>query len=82
MKIAILGGGSAGQGAAGYLALRGHTINLYNRTPEKIAPIVSSGNLNVSGVIEGVAKIQKASSNIEEVVRDVDCVIVTKHAII
>jgi len=80
MKIAILGGGSAGLGAAGYLSLRGHDVNLYNRTPEKIAPIVSSGNLKVSGVIEGVAKIRKVSSCVKDIVRDIDCVLVTARA--
>ena len=80
MKFAVLGGGSAGQGIAGYLALRGHKINLYNRTPEKIASIAESGNLKVSGVIEGTAEIQKASSDIKDTVRDVDCILITARA--
>ena len=82
MKIAILGGGSAGQGAAGCLALEGHDVCIYNRIEdfEMIAPVAESGKLKVSGVMEGVAKIQKASSDIEDIVSDVDCIIVTARA--
>ncbi|HEC86641.1 MAG TPA: NADP transhydrogenase subunit alpha, partial [Thermoplasmatales archaeon] len=80
MKFAVLGGGSAGQGIAGYLALKGHKINLYNRTPEKIASIVGSGNLKVSGVIKGNAKIEKASSDMREILGDVGSILVAVRA--
>jgi len=42
---------------------------LYNGTSEKIASIAKSGNLKVSGVIEGVAEIQKVSSNVKNIVK-------------
>jgi len=80
MKFAVLGGGSAGQGIAGYLALKGHEINLYNRTPEKIASIARYGNLKVSGVIKGNAKIETASSDMREILRDVDSILVAARA--
>ena len=80
MKFAVLGAGSAGQGIAGYFALNGHEVRLYNRTPEKIAPIAKSGKLKISGVIEGAAEIRKVSSEIKDIVTNVDSVLVTARA--
>ncbi|MBU7041280.1 MAG: NAD(P)-binding domain-containing protein, partial [Theionarchaea archaeon] len=80
MKFAVLGAGSAGQGIAGYLALKGHDLFLYNRTPERIAALADSHRLKVSGIVEGEAVIQAASSDLETVVSNVPYVMVTARA--
>ncbi|MBU7014944.1 MAG: NAD/NADP octopine/nopaline dehydrogenase family protein [Theionarchaea archaeon] len=80
MKFAVLGAGSAGQGIAGYLALKGHDLFLYNRTPERIASLAGSRRLKVSGILEGEAAIQAASCDLETVVSNVPYVLVTARA--
>jgi opine dehydrogenase len=85
LKFAVLGAGAAGQGIAGYLALEGHKINLYNREEEKhlIEPIVKSKTLEVSGVKQGLATLENASyhsSDLKDIVQDVDCVLVAARA--
>lgn len=79
MRIAILGAGSAGQGIAGYLALKGHDVTLYNRTAERIAVLSTSKSLKVSGVIEGTAPVQTCSC-IADAVRDCNFIFVTARA--
>jgi glycerol-3-phosphate dehydrogenase len=39
-KIAILGGGNAGRGLAGYMSLHGLDVALYNRTLENVRGII------------------------------------------
>lgn len=79
MKFTVLGAGSAGQGIAGYLALKGHQVNLYNRTKERIAHLTTSKTLTVSGVVEGTAEV-KAFSDMKKAVKDTDYVLVTARA--
>jgi opine dehydrogenase len=80
VKFAVLGAGSAGQGIAGYLALKGHDLFLYNRTPERIASLADSNRLQVSGIIEGEARLQAVSCDLETVVSNVPYVLVTARA--
>lgn len=37
--FAVIGAGHGGQAMAGYLAVRGRSVNLFNKTPEKLEPI-------------------------------------------
>jgi opine dehydrogenase len=77
MKIAILGGGSAGQGIAGYLGLQGCTVSLYNRTPRRIESLLQSKTLEVSGVVKGSVELETVSSTIQEVVEGADYILIT-----
>ena len=43
-------------------------VTLWNRTPEHIDEIMRTGRIYCSGVVNGIARIEKASANIEEVV--------------
>jgi len=42
-RIAFIGLGKMGLGMAGRLVAAGHQLNVYNRTPEKAAPLVGGG---------------------------------------
>ena len=80
MKIAVLGGGSAGQGIAGYLGLQGCTVSLYNRTPSRIESLLHSKTLEVSGLVEGSVEFKSVSSILQEVVEGAECILITARA--
>ena len=64
----VCGGGHQGLAMAAHLALNGEKVTLWNRTPEHIDEIMRTGRIYCSGVVNGIARIEKASANIEEVV--------------
>ncbi len=66
----VCGGGHQGLAMAAYLALNGEKVTLWNRTLEHIDEIVKSREIYCSGVVNGIAKIDKASDNMREVISD------------
>lgn len=80
MKFAVLGAGSAGQGLAGYLGLKGNQVKLYNRSGSKIEPVIEQGGLKVTGVRDGFVKITEATTDIEKVVTNTDVILITARA--
>ena len=79
-RIAILGGGNAGRGLAGYMSLHGLDVALYNRTLENVRGIIDLGGLDVHGVIEGYAQIPLVTSNMARAIRNREILIVTAPA--
>ncbi len=79
-RIAILGGGNAGRGLAGYMSLHGLDVALYNRTLENVRGIIDRGGLDVHGVIEGYAQIPLVTSNMARAIRNREILIVTAPA--
>ena len=69
-KVFVCGAGHQGLSMAAHLALNGLEVNLWNRTQKNIQEVIDTGIIHCSGVVNGDAKIHKASSNIEEVVSD------------
>lgn len=69
-KVLVCGGGHQGLSMAAHLALNGVTVTLWNRTSEHIQEIIDTGKIYCNGVVEGIAKINKASSDIGEVISD------------
>ena len=86
--IAIVGAGNLGQAMAAHMALAGHEVRIYNRSPERIDEIrerggpevLERGGINVHGVIDGQAELQLASPDIAEVVSGAQIVILTVPA--
>ncbi len=68
--VFVCGGGHQGLAMAGYLALNGETVNLWNRTPEHIKTIMDTGRIACDGVIQGEGRIAKISTEISEVIAD------------
>ena len=68
--VFVCGAGHQGLSMSAHLALNGLTVNLWNRTPGNIQEVIDTGIIHCSGVVNGVAKISKASSNIADVVAD------------
>jgi opine dehydrogenase len=47
-SVAVLGAGHGGLALAGYLAQHGHRVALWNRSPERIAPVAARGGLRLT----------------------------------
>jgi opine dehydrogenase len=51
MNIAVLGSGHGGKATAAYLTLRGHSVTMYNRTPERLLTVINEGGVRITGVL-------------------------------
>lgn len=69
--VCVFGAGHQGLSMAAHLALNGVTVNLYNRTQEHIGKVIETSSVLCDGIVRGYSAIQKASSNIEDVITDV-----------
>ena len=76
--ILIMGGGHQGLTMAAHLSLSGYKVNLWNRTAANISELIKSKTVYCSGIINGVAHINRASDNINEVLSR--CIMVTTPA--
>lgn len=77
LSYAVIGAGNGGLAMAGYLSLIGYKVNLYNRTREKILPLIERPVIKLSGEVEGEGKLNMVTSNIDEAIKDVDIIMVT-----
>lgn len=80
LSFAVLGAGHGGQALAGYLALRGFTVNLFNRSPERIASIRLMGGIQLEGEMSGFAPVNLVTHHIEEAIRGVQVIMVVTPA--
>ncbi len=78
---AVIGAGNGGLAMAGYLAIIGYKVNLYNRTLENILPLVKMPKIKLSGETEGEGKLNIVTNNIEKAINGADIIMVTVPAI-
>ncbi|MEN3183384.1 MAG: NAD/NADP octopine/nopaline dehydrogenase family protein [Atribacterota bacterium] len=78
--FAVLGAGHGGQALAGYLALKGFEVRLFNRTPERLRPIQLLGGIQVEGEVSGFAPIPVATSDIREAIAGAQIIMVVTPA--
>ena len=64
--IMIIGGGHQGLAMAAHLSLNGIKCYLWNRTESNIREIIETGEISCEGVVQGVAHIEHASTDIAE----------------
>lgn len=69
-NVFVCGGGHQGLSMAAHLALNGITVTLWNRTSKNIQQVIDTREILCNGVVNGTAKVEKASSNIKDVVSD------------
>ena len=77
-KVAVLGGGATGHAAAADLTIRGFTVNLYE-LPQFAAGIkgtMEAGEIEATGAINGVAKINMITTDIKEAIKGVKTIFV------
>ena len=68
--VFVCGAGHQGMSMAAHLALNGLEVNLWNRTQKNIQDVLDTKAIHCSGVINGVAKLSKVSTNIADVFAD------------
>lgn len=77
MRVAILGAGSGGMAAIAELANAGHTVRLWNRSSEALAPLIKAGRVRYRGVLgEGNIVPEMMSTDLNEVIRDCDAAVI------
>ncbi len=79
-KFAVLGAGHGGLAMAGHLALMGFTVNLYNRSAERLWGIKATGLIKLDGEIEGDGIIKTATTDIKQALDGVDIIMVVVPA--
>jgi len=76
-KFAVIGAGHGGLAMAGHLSIMGFDVKLFNRSKEKLWGVQSTGGIRIEGEeVEGFGEIKVASTNIAEVIDDVDIIMV------
>ncbi|MHB9132487.1 MAG: NAD/NADP octopine/nopaline dehydrogenase family protein [Armatimonadota bacterium] len=78
--VCILGAGHGGTAMAGHLALLGCTVNLFNRSASRIAPIRARGGIDVGGVISGFAPLNVITDDPVEAIHGMDILMVVVPA--
>ncbi len=78
--IAVIGAGNGGQAMAGFLALKGFGVNLWNRSEDKIQTLNKKGGIFLEGKIGGFAKPNLVTSHIGETVREAKIIMVAVPA--
>lgn len=81
----VLGAGNGGMAMAGHLALKGFTVHLYNRSPERLRPIQQAGGIQVISrdgeqLPRGMGELAVMTSDIQEALEGVDILMVAVPA--
>jgi len=78
---AVLGGGNGGQSLAGYLALKGFSVRLYDIFQETINAINDQGGIRLEGSVQGLGKLSLATTDISQALAGADIVMVVAPAL-
>jgi opine dehydrogenase len=77
LTIAIVGTGIGGTEMAGYLGVAGCRVRVHDVRPETVSGIRERGGLEVHGVVEGFAPVERATTKLVEAVDGADLIAVT-----
>jgi len=80
LKFAVLGAGHGGKAIAAHLAIKGFSVNLYNRTLSRIQPIKKMRGIELEGEVKGFGKLNIVTNNIEKAIKGVDVIMVVVPA--
>lgn len=80
IRFAVVGAGNGGQAMAAHLAMKGYSVNLYNRSMENIKEIKEIGGITLEGKIEGFGSLSLVTDNIKEAIKGVDVIMITVPA--
>lgn len=73
---AVIGAGHGGQAVAAYLAAQGHRVRLFNKSFERVRPVLEAGGIQLEGMAEGFGRLECATTDAAEAVRDAHTVMV------
>ncbi|MCC6805008.1 MAG: NAD/NADP octopine/nopaline dehydrogenase family protein [Anaerolineae bacterium] len=75
--ILIMGAGPGGMAAAAALANRGYQVNLYNRSPERLAPLIELGGIEIEGDLgEKVVPLARITTDIAEAAENAQLILI------
>jgi len=83
--FAVLGAGHGGLATAGYLALKGFEVRLFNRTPDRLEPIRRRGAIELIAhdgeeIPRGSGPLKLATSDMKEAIAGADVIMVVVPA--
>jgi opine dehydrogenase len=80
LNYCVIGAGNGGMAMAGYLAMIGYSVNMYNRTLEHIFPLMRDPTISITGAETGVGKLKIVTNKIKAAIENVDIIMVTVPA--
>ncbi len=80
-KIAVIGAGNGGQAMAGHFAMAGYEVNIFDYFAEPINKIKEQGHIKLTGAVQGIGKINVASTDMQKVVEGTHIIMVVNPAI-
>ena len=80
LNYCVIGAGNGGIAMAGYLAMIGYSVNLYNRTIEHIFPLINNPNIKLTGAEQGSGKLNLVTNKIKEAIENTDIIMITVPA--
>ncbi len=80
LSFAVLGAGCGGQAIAGFLAVRGHDVALYNRSYSRIAAFQNRGSIKISDKITGCGALSYIGTDLATALADRDVIMVVTTA--
>jgi len=75
-SVCVAGAGNGGLAMAGHLALIGCRVNLFNRSKERLSFIEVSGGIQVTGEVNGFAKLNLVTTDPCQALSNVDMIMV------
>ena len=80
-KIAILGMGKLGLTQAGHMALEGYDISVWNRSQDKLAPLIANDScIDVSGIVSGKGRLSLITGDCRTAIEDREVIIIATPA--
>lgn len=76
-RIAVIGGGNGALTAAGAAALDGHRVRLWDRFLDRHPKLLATGEVTLSGAIQGTARIDRPRDDLAWAIEDADLIEVT-----
>lgn len=80
LNYCVIGAGNGGMAMAGYLAMIGYNVNLYNRTLEHIFPLMKNPTISLTGSEVGLGKLNIVTNKIKEAIENSKIIMVTVPA--
>lgn len=77
MNITILGAGNTGLAMAAHAAAEGHNVSLWNRLEQNISHLMDTRTIYSNGEVEGEFKLDIVTSNMKEVLKDPDLILIS-----
>ena len=78
--FAVLGLGNGGQALAGFLALRGFAVSVWNRSAEKLEAVSRLGGIHLGGEVRGFGAPRLVTDDVGEAVRGAHVIMVAVPA--